>query len=563
VTFRIRLFVISLLVLFVAMFAFANDIYIAQNSAGGNTGADCADARSVSWFNSSSNWGSGAAQIGPGTNVHLCSGTYTGGGGASDYLTFQRSGTSGKPITLIADQGPVTITSTSWSGPVINLAGKSYVTVNGTSSKDTANGTSANNLTIEATLNGTSAGKCSGGSCTSQTDGGICVNNGSPNGNSSNVTITNVTCQNLYVISSPADNGGENTSCFDIWNVDNGVVQNNVCTYAKWIRFSYAVGSTYANPVLTYSGNNLSNMDHPLFITASDTSGVAVASGFYIYGNTYGSMAAWDNNADNNHHDWIAHISANGSASSLTDFYIYNNTAAGDVGANANAAIFTANDGGGILSNINVFNNLAVNTSTNHCFANGFITWSNGGSMRAVNNTFVSHTPYNGCTNNGENVPGDDAVVYEGGSTGLTFENNIVQGMAHNAIYTDGSGTSVTAINYNDDYNVGGWDWMGEETTTFSTWQSDCRCDGNSITKNPSLSSSTYVPTSGSPVISAGLDLNATCSGQPTIGLGALCSDANGNARPSSGGWTMGAFQAGLTANVPNPPSDLQATVSP
>jgi hypothetical protein len=274
-------------------------------------------------------------------------------------------------------------------------------------------------------------------------------------------------------------------------------------------------------------------------------------------------MAAWDNNDDNNHHDWIAHISANGSTSSLTDFYIYNNKAIGDVGGNANAGIFTANSGGGILSNINVFNNLAVDTSTNHCFANGFITWSGGGSMRAVNNTFVSNTPHNGCTNNGEKVAGDDGVVYEGGSTGLTFENNVVQGTARNAIYTDGSGTSVAAINYNDDYNVGGWDWMGEETATFSTWQSDCRCDGDSITKNPSLSSSTYVPASGSPVVSAGLNLNATCSGQPKIGLGALCSDSNGNPRPSSGGWTMGAFQAGLTANVPNPPLDLQATVSP
>ena len=31
---------------------------IAQNAAGGNTGADCADAHAVSWFNTSSNWGS-------------------------------------------------------------------------------------------------------------------------------------------------------------------------------------------------------------------------------------------------------------------------------------------------------------------------------------------------------------------------------------------------------------------------------------------------------------------------------------------------------------------------
>jgi hypothetical protein len=71
----------------------SNTIYLAQNSAGAGSGADCADALPVSFFNNSQNWGSGANLIGPGTTVHLC-GTIT------TALTFQGNGTSGNPVVL-------------------------------------------------------------------------------------------------------------------------------------------------------------------------------------------------------------------------------------------------------------------------------------------------------------------------------------------------------------------------------------------------------------------------------------------------------------------------------
>ena len=57
----------------------ANDVYIAQSAAGTANGADCADAKAASFFNTISNWGTGAGQIGAGTTVHLC-GTNTASG---------------------------------------------------------------------------------------------------------------------------------------------------------------------------------------------------------------------------------------------------------------------------------------------------------------------------------------------------------------------------------------------------------------------------------------------------------------------------------------------------
>ncbi len=73
-------------------------IYISQSGAGASSGADCGDAKPVSFFNSSSDWGSGAGQIGPGVTVDLC-------GTISTALSVQGSGTSSSPITIYWTSG--------------------------------------------------------------------------------------------------------------------------------------------------------------------------------------------------------------------------------------------------------------------------------------------------------------------------------------------------------------------------------------------------------------------------------------------------------------------------
>src|ERR1700721_1986721 len=69
------------------------NVYIAQSALGTGDGSSCANARATSFFNISSNWGSGSAQIGPGTTVHVC-GTIDGAAGGTG-LTFQSSGPAG------------------------------------------------------------------------------------------------------------------------------------------------------------------------------------------------------------------------------------------------------------------------------------------------------------------------------------------------------------------------------------------------------------------------------------------------------------------------------------
>jgi hypothetical protein len=82
-------------------------------------------------------------------------------------------------------------------------------------------------------------------------------------------------------------------------------------------------------------------------------------------------------------------------------------------------------------------------------------------------------------------------------------------------------------------------------------------CDAHAISGNPNLNATTFIPNSGSPVISAGKNLNSVCTGQAMPGLGALCSDAAGIVRPTSAAWDIGAFQFASPPPISSGPSSL------
>ena len=79
--------------------AASSNVYLSQSAAGSGDGSSCANARAVSFFNSSSNWGAGATQIGPGTVVRLC-GTITsdmvtaGAGAAGNHVVIDGTGST-------------------------------------------------------------------------------------------------------------------------------------------------------------------------------------------------------------------------------------------------------------------------------------------------------------------------------------------------------------------------------------------------------------------------------------------------------------------------------------
>ena len=202
-----------------------NDVYIAQAAAGGNTGADCADAYAASYFNNSANWTSGTptgTQIGPGTTVYLC-GSFSYGAGTSGALQFQGSGTSGNPIAVVFEPG-ASATSPNW-GPngFIYASGLSYIAVNG-----------GTNGSITATATGTGL-----------TYSNLTQTSAITFSNVSNSQITGLSISNIYVhTATPTDENGSGSSWGIQWAGGNNITINNNTVHDAYGCIDYYPTST-------------------------------------------------------------------------------------------------------------------------------------------------------------------------------------------------------------------------------------------------------------------------------------------------------------------------------
>jgi hypothetical protein len=513
-------------VILAAGFSNASDIYFAQNAAGSNNGTSCANAYAYNdgthGINAAGNWAAG-------NTLHLC-GTITAPAGANNFITAQASGSSGSVIMLKFETGAA-LTATYWGGPAINLNNKSYITIDG-----------GTNGSIQATANGSALAN--------QQDNGVCVRNAnSASLNSTNLTVQNLTCANLYVDSSPADNGGQDTFGIDIFNGYNLVIKNNTIHDVKWaIRNGwYNNGFAYSNIVVT--GNNIYNMDHGWFGSDAEPTGTANVSGIYVYGNMVGSMANWDNTLDLNHHDWF-HLNATSATSNLTNFYLYNNYGSGDPGAYGGGGFFSYPNYTGTESGLYIFNNVFVNTSTNHSWAVGFVAEYSVGTTLLVNNTFVSNAV----------SPAKDNGIHTGISgTGLTSKNNILQGIANAAVYVD-STSSATTLDSNDYYASPSWfktNWYA----ALPSWQSGTGYDSHATAGNAKLTNTYHLTGNTSAAWQTAESLYSICNNQPNPGLGALCLDNAGVQRQSAGNWDIGAYEDSASGDAPAPPTGLAAVV--
>lgn len=156
----------------------------------------------------------------------------------------------------------------------------------------------------------------------------------------------------------------------------------------------------------------------------------------------------------------------------------------------------------------------------------------------------------------------------------LTSENNAFQACAtlvqiQNGTYGTGSPT-IVLVDYNAYANgsttntwqdASGIFYIPSGTSPFipTGWITYTGGEAHSFYNSSSLSlNSNGSPQSNSPVIGVGTNLYSVCNGQAIPGLGALCSDINGNARPSSGAWDMGAFN--YASSGPAAPTNITVT---
>jgi len=532
---------------FAACLAFgsASSIYIAQSSAGRANGSSCASAFAYAFFNSASNWGGGADQIGPGTTVHIC-GTVTFPAGSSG-LVAQGSGTSAAPVVIYFESGAV-LQSPYFGGTHgcysqatcmggIEIYNRSYFVVDGGS-----------NGVIQNTANGTDLAN-------QRTSVGVAVM-----GSADCIIIRNLTIQNIYA-NDPAggtDWGGQYTSDIQVSGTNVAICNNHLGNSRIGILSSTSGGSppvlplpncssrTFA-PGMNLFGNTL--RDHCWHFQPGGSSTPIVN----IFDNDVSGTENWVYTANESSYYHTDGVIAWGDTPQLV-VYLFDNYFHDSHFGTAQFYCTYGLTGSGCAAYIfnNVFQYPALNPGT--------AVWLNGsagyplGPYFLYNNTFVN--------------PGY-MVLPAGDNLTMSLENNLVtEGTTgynyfYAKVYGAASLGSVLAIS---DYNLfyggrglsftgaGYWGWPpGSSWGSYSSW-TVTGFDAHSIGANPKLSAS-YGLLVDSPARRAGANLTALCS---TAGLAPVCRDKAGVARPSTGAWDIGAYQY---ASTPAPPTGLTTIV--
>ncbi len=337
----------------------AKDIYIAQNPAGANTGADCGNALGANFFNTASNWGGATGQIGPGTTVHLC-GTFTGAAGAT-MLKIQGSGTAGNPITVLFEPG-AKLTAPYWNA-AISCTNQTYITIDGGSNgliTTTANGTTLANQTNST---------------------GVYLNN------CSNSEVRNLNIGPMYV---RTPNSSDSCGCgvgINLVDGSNYNIHNNTVHDAQYDILGQYDGST-SN--WTYKSNTLYNTAGCMII--GDGNSNAKMTNAIVDGNECYDTYVWDSPGDLFHCDGI-HTWATNSGSAISGLTIRNNYFHGNWGGHTTGLIFSSAVGGGGMTGYLVYNNVLTGTTET---TDGYIVFDHANNAGIYNNTIVGPNSING-----------------------------------------------------------------------------------------------------------------------------------------------------------------------
>lgn len=518
----------------------ASDVYVAQTSVGAANGSDCADAHGVSWFNSTSSWGTSTGQIGPGTTVHLC-------GTISSAITVHGNGTSSQPITILFDSashGQISMPALPTNGGLI-LDGASNIVVDGGGAG-----------VIQSTNNGSPSSLCSGSPYTNSVMS-IAIHAS----NSNHITIKNLTIGPVYVHVCTADDSSNHSglsppypTAIYFLGVSNFTIQNNTIHDGGWLLFG-------TGNYLYIEDNNLYNMDHGF--GGGTGSANSTFHDVYFINNHFHDTNVWNTDDNSFHHDGI-HLWGYCDSGSLIcttgyiyNVYIYNNLFDGAFGSqNVTSWVFLEAN----IQNVYVFNNYF--NGTNALGWGPALCEIQGVNVQSYNNTVVGFTTGGGLT----------AAFYIGGPQTVSRNNFIstANGLIGTHHYTnlevEGNYSYTLSNNVYANGGSNSFVWCSPSTPTsctyydqahYSSWAS-ASGETNGVYSARALINSDGTLKAGSPAIGAGANLYSLCNGKPNPGLGALCYDKNGKPRPSSGAWDAGAFNSGT---APAAPTDLTGVV--
>lgn len=562
---KLLIFIVAIPVLaHLALWAFAPTfVYLSLSGTGTQSGLDCSNTKPASYFNNASNWSTTPTgiQIGPDTLVHL-TGVWAGGLSATA-LTFQGSGTPSHFITVMADtcNGTVDFTSAAWgNNGTFNTNQKSWLIIDGSGTGD-AGGEPSSFVSvgiIENTANGTLSGNKLASKFFAVTGG-------------SNIFVQNWRMINGFQRSGTADeNPFDETTVSCMYAGASGVVNqlhflNNQCDKSGW-----AIQVVGATDLFELAHSDISNSEHDWIAAATHT---------LVYNNHFRDWAIWDAVCPTPstcpyHHDGGHGFAGSGGQIALLDYFNNDCNGSTDLGlANIgqfNQCMFLEGAGSpttGMLpgGTVHMFNNIGLVQfgAPGDLLDTGNITTGN------VNDIIANNMSFGPSTN-------DSSVAIKiQSSSGAIIANNASS--KYGIFFASGNaGTTILSeVNFNFYQACTGFNcWFTDfvDTGAFGTWKA-ARCTGatNSCDQNggANIASSSFFqinascvtgnnaaicnPLPGSPLIGVGQNLSSLCFGQPRPGLGDLCFDRNGNARPSVGGWDVGAYQSSSIVTSPSP----------
>ncbi|MFO1487501.1 MAG: hypothetical protein U1F65_03390 [Verrucomicrobiota bacterium] len=567
--------------------AYATDFYVSQSGTGAGTSPS--DTLSLAWLKTPGRWGTGAGKINPGDTVHLV-GVFTNG------LTLG-SGAPGRPVTVLFEP------DAKLSRPVWGITGNAPIYA-----------TDVHDVIIDGGVNGTIE-------CTSNGLGKNYSNhmNAVEINVAGSLEIKNLIITNIYFRTNSTD---ETASCQGI--VVSGVMTNVLIhnNWIEMVGNAIIVGSCsgYCTNVQVYS-NRLERISWGCFVNVNDPNFYGV--GFQIWGNRMDHFDAWDtpqgasgvfhqdgiypnihpatqivydgssptatydangryNIAVNNFSRYIWRpLSANdislldgtnvistwasfGTVTNIVTLtglpnkpvtanlvYVYGGTnyemrihgnyIGPNIGRTMSGPIYIAPDFNG-LPNAMVYNNLIVIGPGQGC-ANGFVTMTGDGVI--ANNTFVSQAanPSGYILGvNGANIKMYNNLSYNVAQSVFINQFNVSPGFPM---------LSMGASDYNIYYRLTEWQ-LGQGAWPrlyASAGYSRPPFETHSNTNKPAVTPG-YVPLS-SDTIARGMGKNLSTY---------FSTDINGNARPATGPWTIGAFEVPFTGTPLIAPSNLSVT---
>lgn len=439
--------------------AAASNYYVAQSSAGSDTGADAADAHSLSWLNTAGNWGVGGG-VNAGDTVHLV-GTLT------SQLVIQGNGASNSLITILFESG-AKFSSATWSNQTsaaaIRASGKNWIAIDGGS-----------NGRIEATDNGTA------GSFNNSADNiGVYVDQ-----TVHDWTVKNLTLTNLYRRTATNDalpNGGG----YGVEFVNGGyniTIQNCKCYE---VRRHFNLGYTAASSNYFVISNLASSYSEGFII--GNANSLATLTNCVFNGNETTNAATWGG-VSAIHCDGLHLFAVASTTSYVAGLKVFGNYFHGDPGVQSTAYAYIE----GSVSAPQVYNNLFVDDGPG--FPNvGYLDLKDCTNALAANNTFVSLV----ATNFG------NGIATQGTATNTFLTNNIFY-QTQLAIF-EGATNQVAGSDHNLVFpSTMLFSTNGAAQISLATWQA-AGYDTHSVSGNPLFVSvpGNYALSVGSPAIGAG-----------------------------------------------------------